>query len=390
MKPTSRPAPPRRVSGRRPAVDGGCRRRRGQYGDKIQTNHPGPIEFYLLAAPLRVLGMSAGPLLTAAAINAGGAGSSRLWGPCVPPARTHGDVCGPGVLMLGGDLVGAGTAVLTDTLSSNMTMYSLLLLRGARVGAGRRRPPPCCRWPRWSRVYARATNTSRPGLIVLALALVAVGALAIHVGGEGSAAGNPTITGTAMRWSAAAPCDPRGVLGTRRPTTSSPVIPGNLTNCRAVSLATTPRPTFGSEIGASSRSSTRVAATDDPDPHRHVRGCSSRVISHSGASALGILVVVALAALAWGARARSALRSLGSRSSRWYCSRPGVVNGSNVSRRLSNRHASTCTDGRGAGAFSHVGPALGLGRRCFSSVGSSATRRIGARLPRLAPVCTAS
>ena len=43
----------------------------GFYGDKIQTNHPGPIEFYLLAVPLRVLGMSAGPLLTAATINCG-------------------------------------------------------------------------------------------------------------------------------------------------------------------------------------------------------------------------------------------------------------------------------------------------------------------------------
>src|SRR4029078_3005878 len=41
-----------------------------KYGDQISTNHPGPIEFYLLAAPLRVLGMSAGPLLTAAAVNA--------------------------------------------------------------------------------------------------------------------------------------------------------------------------------------------------------------------------------------------------------------------------------------------------------------------------------
>src|SRR6476659_8557937 len=41
------------------------------YGDQIATNHPGPIEFYLLAVPLRVFGLSVGPLLTAAAINAG-------------------------------------------------------------------------------------------------------------------------------------------------------------------------------------------------------------------------------------------------------------------------------------------------------------------------------
>ena len=48
------------------------------YGDKIQTNHPGPIEFYLIAVPLRVLGMSAGPLLTAATINAA-CGLIALW-----------------------------------------------------------------------------------------------------------------------------------------------------------------------------------------------------------------------------------------------------------------------------------------------------------------------
>ena len=41
------------------------------YGRNIATNHPGPIEFYVIAVPLRVLGMSAGPLFTAAAINAG-------------------------------------------------------------------------------------------------------------------------------------------------------------------------------------------------------------------------------------------------------------------------------------------------------------------------------
>src|SRR5207247_343770 len=41
----------------------------GWYGGNVQANHPGPIEFYLLAVPLRVLGRSAGPLLTAATIN---------------------------------------------------------------------------------------------------------------------------------------------------------------------------------------------------------------------------------------------------------------------------------------------------------------------------------
>ena len=92
------------------------------YGDKIATNHPGPIEFYLLAIPVRALGLTVGPLLTAAAINAAWVLitawvffrrlglTAMLWA---------------GVLLLA-VMWSGGTAVLTDTLSSNMTMYSLL------------------------------------------------------------------------------------------------------------------------------------------------------------------------------------------------------------------------------------------------------------------------
>jgi hypothetical protein len=92
------------------------------YGEGIVTNHPGPMEFYLLAIPLRLLGMTAGPLFTAAAIN----------GACVMI------VCwvffrrlGLNAMLWAGALLLAvmwsgGTAVLVDTLSSNMTMYSLL------------------------------------------------------------------------------------------------------------------------------------------------------------------------------------------------------------------------------------------------------------------------
>jgi hypothetical protein len=94
----------------------------GLYGDLISTNHPGPMEFYLLAIPLRLLGMTWGPLLTAAAINAAGVLiaawvffrrlglNAMLWA---------------GVLLLA-VMFSGGTAVLVDTLSSNMTMYSLL------------------------------------------------------------------------------------------------------------------------------------------------------------------------------------------------------------------------------------------------------------------------
>ena len=92
------------------------------YGTKIPTNHPGPIEFYLLAIPVRAFGMTAGPLFTAAAINASFVliaayaffrrlgSTAMLWA---------------GVLLAAVMLTG-GTVVLTDPLSSSMTMYSLV------------------------------------------------------------------------------------------------------------------------------------------------------------------------------------------------------------------------------------------------------------------------
>jgi len=92
------------------------------YGKHILSHHPGPIEFYLLAVPVRVLGATAGSLLTAAAINASFV-LIALWA----VLRR----AGPTVMLWAAVLMqlvmwSGGTSVLTDTLSSNMTMYSLL------------------------------------------------------------------------------------------------------------------------------------------------------------------------------------------------------------------------------------------------------------------------
>ena len=92
------------------------------YGDKISTNHPGPIEFYLLAVPLRVLGASTGSFLGSIAIN-GAFVFIALWVFFRRLGLTA--MLWAGVLLLA-VMWSAGTAVLTDTLSSNMTMYSLL------------------------------------------------------------------------------------------------------------------------------------------------------------------------------------------------------------------------------------------------------------------------
>jgi hypothetical protein len=145
------------------------------YGDKISTYHPGPIEFYLLALPLRVLGLSVGPLLTAATINCG----------CLLIAvwvffRRLGLVAmlWAGVLLLA-VMWSGGTAVLTDTLSSNMTMYSLLctaVLAWALIDGDLRLLPLAALVASYA-----AQQHLAAGLIVAALVVVAIVALAVQI-----------------------------------------------------------------------------------------------------------------------------------------------------------------------------------------------------------------
>jgi hypothetical protein len=92
------------------------------YGAEVFTYHPGPIEFYLLAIPLRVLGMTTGPLLTAVAIN-GAWVCIALW---VFFRRLGFGAMLWASVLLQAVMWSAGTSILTDTLLSNMTMYSAL------------------------------------------------------------------------------------------------------------------------------------------------------------------------------------------------------------------------------------------------------------------------
>jgi hypothetical protein len=92
------------------------------YGTNTFTNHPGPIEFYLLAVPVRVLGASTGSLLGSIAIN-GAFVFIALWVFFRRLGVTA--MCWAGVLLLA-VVWSAGSAVLIDPVSSNMTMYSLL------------------------------------------------------------------------------------------------------------------------------------------------------------------------------------------------------------------------------------------------------------------------
>jgi hypothetical protein len=264
------------------------------YGDQIATNHPGPMEFYLLALPLRVLGMSAGPLLTAAAINAACV-LIALWVFFRRLGLTA--MLGAGVLLLA-VMGSAGTAVLTDTLSSNMTMYSVLcttVLAWALVDGDLR----LLALAALVASYAAQQHLAA-GLIVLPLVAVAVAALGAQVVRR-IRAGDAILKRAAVRWSAAAAAIAAVCW--------APVLddqvrghPGNLT--AIVRFARdNKRPTLGIKSGlyqavhAVTPPPTILGRTDTggffflgaPGPFRLV---------------LFVAVVAALGAIAWTARAR--------------------------------------------------------------------------------------
>jgi len=94
------------------------------YGKGIKTRHLGPIEFYLLAVPARLLGPSVGILLGAGLINLG----SLLLAAWVLFRRAGPGIGAVGVVLLAATLWSTGSAVLTDSISSNIGGYPFLAL----------------------------------------------------------------------------------------------------------------------------------------------------------------------------------------------------------------------------------------------------------------------
>ncbi|NLV56454.1 MAG: hypothetical protein GXY13_12675 [Acidimicrobiales bacterium] len=97
------------------------------YGPDEGTAHPGPIEFYWLAGPVRLLGPTAGMLAATALVNL----ASVLAAAWIVLRRA-----GPGValwasVLLAGVLWSEGTALLSDPISSNMGGLPLLALGAA-------------------------------------------------------------------------------------------------------------------------------------------------------------------------------------------------------------------------------------------------------------------
>lgn len=94
----------------------------GAYAEDHPARHPGPIEFYLLAVPVRALGTVWGTLLTVAAITA-----ASVWLTAWSAFRRAGPAVGLGAVVLVAAVTwSTGTAVLTDPISSNVGGYPLL------------------------------------------------------------------------------------------------------------------------------------------------------------------------------------------------------------------------------------------------------------------------
>ena len=290
------------------------------YGDKILTNHPGPIEFYLLAVPLRVLGMTTGPLLTAAAINA----SFVLIAAWVFFRRLGlTAMLWAGVLLLA-VMWSGGTAVLTDTLSSNMTMYSVLcvaVLTWALVDGDLKLLPLAALVASYA-----AQQHLAAGLMVLVLIVVAIVALAIRIVIR-VRGGDTTIKKAALRWSAAA----AGISAV----CWAPVIidevtghPGNLTAIVRFARDST-RPKLGVKSGLYQA----VRAVSPPTILGRTDTTGVLFQNTPGAFRVvfGVLVVVALGALIWAAR-RRAPSVAGLAFAALVVLFAGVVNGSNVPR----------------------------------------------------------
>lgn len=94
------------------------------YGNKVPTSHPGPIEFYWLAIPMRLFGPAIGMILGALLSNLAGV----LVAAWVVFRRSGPAVGAWALVVLGAVLWAEGTAVLTDVISSNAGGIPLLAL----------------------------------------------------------------------------------------------------------------------------------------------------------------------------------------------------------------------------------------------------------------------
>lgn len=94
------------------------------YADDVGAHHPGPIEFFWLAIPVRVLGAAAGMIVGITVVNVASV-LVALW---VVLRRAGPGVATWAAVVLAGALWAQGTAVLSDPISSSAGTLALLAL----------------------------------------------------------------------------------------------------------------------------------------------------------------------------------------------------------------------------------------------------------------------
>ncbi|MCU1369406.1 MAG: hypothetical protein JWO77_600 [Ilumatobacteraceae bacterium] len=94
------------------------------YGQEGGTSHPGPIQFYWLAVPMRLLGPAAGMILGSAAVNL----TAVLVAAWVVLRRAGPAVAAWAMVLLSLLLWSEGTAILSDPISSNAGAIPLVAL----------------------------------------------------------------------------------------------------------------------------------------------------------------------------------------------------------------------------------------------------------------------
>lgn len=146
------------------------------YGAKKDTSHPGPIEFYWLAGPLRVLGPSTGMLAGILVVNA----AAVLVAAWVVLRRAGPSVAAWAMVGISFFLWSVGSAVLSDPISSNaggISLLALAVLAWAVVDGDIRLLPLGAVFGSWVAQQHLAITLPASALVLYAVVGVAVGSV---------------------------------------------------------------------------------------------------------------------------------------------------------------------------------------------------------------------
>lgn len=143
------------------------------YSPGQSTSHPGPIEFYWLATPMRLLGPATGMIVGSMLVNL-----ASVLTACWVAFRRAGPAVGAGATFLAGCVLWAeGTALLTDPISSNaggVPLLALAALAWAVIDGDHRLLPLAAAFAAWVGQQHLAIAAPAASMAALAVAGVVV------------------------------------------------------------------------------------------------------------------------------------------------------------------------------------------------------------------------